>query len=335
MPIKVIVRDETGVESQLVFDGTQRVVIGRGPGCEVRLPDASVSHRHAVLLAKGADFAIVDEGSSNGTWIGGVRVAPRTSRLVRSGDRVRLGRVWIELRIDQGPVTRDVAAATRDLALRMLSRELEARGVDLTTRVRVVEGPDQGASLALAQEDKGYVVGRGPQCDLPLADGDASREHAVVVRRGGQVAIRDRGAKNGTWLAGVRIPPMGEVEWRASQEVQLGCSVLALEEPLGNALAQLEAAPDEPFAETVAAPPEPAAASPVVDDATSPGTTDGEGDAPAAATAPASIARVTEAAPERAQPQPSKRWAVSEVLVFVVAGALLLACLATLLWILR
>src|SRR5208282_5290115 len=105
MPITVIVRPASGTESRLTFDGTQRIVLGRGAGCDVRLPDLTVSVRHASLRAQGADFVVVDEGSANGTFVGGVRVAPRTSRIVRAGDLVRLGRVWVELHFDPTPVT--------------------------------------------------------------------------------------------------------------------------------------------------------------------------------------------------------------------------------------
>src|SRR5208282_3556909 len=123
MPITVIVRSATGAEAaRLTFDGAQRVVIGRGASSDVRLPDSSVSHRHAVLRANGADFVVVDEGSLNGTFVGGVRVAARTSRIIRSGSAIRLGRVWLEVRMDPAPVTRDLALATRDLALAFVAR---------------------------------------------------------------------------------------------------------------------------------------------------------------------------------------------------------------------
>src|SRR5262249_55234474 len=151
-----IVRSSTGGEARLTFDGMQRVVIGRGSSCDVRLPDPSVSHRHASLQARGADFVLVDEGSTNGTFAGGVRGAPRTSRIVRAGDVVRLGRVWLELRIDQTAVTRDLAAATRELALALVADALAAMGTDQTTKLRVVEGRDQGACLRLAEEGRAY-----------------------------------------------------------------------------------------------------------------------------------------------------------------------------------
>lgn len=39
MAITVIVRSEGGSDTRLTFDGMQRVVIGRGAGSDVRLPD--------------------------------------------------------------------------------------------------------------------------------------------------------------------------------------------------------------------------------------------------------------------------------------------------------
>ncbi len=248
MPITVIVRSAAGGEdARLTFDGAQRVVIGRGASSDVRLPDASVSHRHASLRAQGADFVVVDEESMNGTFVGDVRVAPRTSRLVRSGNIVRVGRVRLEIRMAAGPVTRDLALATRDLALVLVARALEEVGTDATARIRVVEGRDQGTILRLANEDYDYVVGRGPQCDLPVADADASREHVCVRRREGAVVIRDLGAKNGTWLGQTRVPLNGDAIWRPAQMLKIGRTVLALEEPVSEALARIESAPDEPM----------------------------------------------------------------------------------------
>jgi pSer/pThr/pTyr-binding forkhead associated (FHA) protein len=262
MPLTVVVRSGSSGEARLTFDGTQRIVLGRGAGCDVRLPDATVSLRHATLRAQGSDFVVIDEGSANGTFVGGVRVSPRTSRIVRSGDVVRLGRVWIELRVDRSPVTRDLAAATRDLALALVSEALDAVGTDRTARLRVVEGQDQGATLPLTEEGRVYVIGRGPECDLMLADADASREHAHVVRRGSSVLLRDVDAKNGTWLGETRVAQDRDIPWRSAHVLQVGRTAIALEEPVGEALAEIESAPDQPMPadEPLDPPPAPASA---------------------------------------------------------------------------
>jgi pSer/pThr/pTyr-binding forkhead associated (FHA) protein len=330
MPITVIVRSATGNEARLTFDGVQSVVIGRGTSCDVRLPDVSVSHRHASLRARGADFVLIDEGSTNGTFVGGVRVAPRTSRIVRSGDMVRLGRMWIELRIGQAPVTRDVAGATRDLALAFVSDALAAMGTDQTTRVRVVEGRDQGATLPLAEEGRLYVMGRAATCDLPLADPDASREHAGVIRKGTVVCVRDLGAKNGTWLGETRIASERDSVWRPAQMAQIGRTVLALEEPVSIALARLESAADEPMAadEAIAPPPPPSAYDvPIPPTQASPGITpESRSGAPLAA--PQLVSKGP-ASPSRA------RWSAADLAVMAAAVGVLALSIAGLIWLLK
>jgi pSer/pThr/pTyr-binding forkhead associated (FHA) protein len=325
MPISVLVRSATGGDARLTFDGMQSVVLGRGASCDVRLPDASVSHRHASLRAQGMDFVLVDEGSSNGTFVGGVRVAPRTSRIVRSGDVVRLGRVWIELRIDQSPVTRDLGSATREVALALVSQALAAMGTDLTMKVRVLEGRDQGLVLALSEEGRTYTLGRGPECDLPIADGDASREHATLVRRGTEVKVRDLGAKNGTWLGETALPADRDAAWRPALMLRIGRTVLALEEPVGDALARIEVGPDErmPIEETV---PEPEPSSPAV------------AEAPAsAAREPASAAPMVEvpSLPEPAKKRPRSGWAPADLMVMAAALGVLALSIAGLIYLLR
>jgi pSer/pThr/pTyr-binding forkhead associated (FHA) protein len=319
MSLTVIVR-LTDREVRLTFDATQRVVVGRGASSDVRLPDASVSHRHATLRAQEGDFLLVDEGSANGTFVGGVRVAPHTSRIVRSGDRVRIGRITLELRMEQAPATRDVSLATRDLALALVARSM--RPEDTAPRLRIVEGPDQGAVLALLESERIYVIGRGTHCDLPLADADASRDHAHAVRRGAQVFARDLGTKNGTWLGPARAPANEEALWRPAHVVQIGKTVIALEEPTALALAAVEAAADEPLVPDEASRPDatPASVSPRL--APEPTQASAMGAAPPAAMKPRRGGR-------------SGGWSIADFAVMAAAAAVLALSLAGLLWLLR
>jgi pSer/pThr/pTyr-binding forkhead associated (FHA) protein len=327
MPITVTVLPVEGGGAPLAsitFDGMQRVVIGRGPGSDVRLPDPSVSHRHATLRAQGGELVVVDEGSTNGTFVGAVPIAAQTSRVVRSGDKVRVGRVWLLLRIDATAVTRDVATATRDLALALVARSLEARGADTTLRVRIVEGPDQGAAMALAEEGREYLVGRGPQCDLALGDADSSREHAAVVRHGTAVTLRDLGGKNGTWLGEARLEAGRETAWRPASMARMGRTVLALDEPVANALAQVESVTDEELAPEVPAPPRDAT-EPAPEDA---GRTTGA-EEPRLSVAPQSVVRPKRALARR------PRWSITDFVVMSTALAVLGLSLAGLAWLLR
>lgn len=69
-------------------------VLGSQPDCDVRLPDASVSRRHAVLRVSEDSVRVEDLGSRNGTRRGGERVA-RTSWL--PGETLQFGRVRVRL----------------------------------------------------------------------------------------------------------------------------------------------------------------------------------------------------------------------------------------------
>ncbi len=64
-------------EVSLVFD-MPRIFIGRGEGADLRLPDPSVSARHASLRQRGSDVVIIDEGSTNGTALDSVLLSPQS-----------------------------------------------------------------------------------------------------------------------------------------------------------------------------------------------------------------------------------------------------------------
>ncbi len=64
-------------------------VIGRAPGCEVRLAEASVSSRHARLSWQQGHLVIEDLGSANGTYVDGQRIARPTA--IQVGQDIRLG----------------------------------------------------------------------------------------------------------------------------------------------------------------------------------------------------------------------------------------------------
>jgi pSer/pThr/pTyr-binding forkhead associated (FHA) protein len=89
---------EVDPEPELPFDAA-RVVIGRAPGCDLQLPDPSVSQRHATIRQRGSDYVVVDEGSENGTFAGKARLPRHAPHKLEHGDLLRFGRVWVEVRL--------------------------------------------------------------------------------------------------------------------------------------------------------------------------------------------------------------------------------------------
>ncbi|MCA9642907.1 MAG: FHA domain-containing protein, partial [Myxococcales bacterium] len=95
-------------------------------------------------------------------------------------------------------------------------------------RVRVVEGPDQGAT-AEAKSGR-LVVGSSSQCDLKLTDRAVSRFHMELSAGPNGITLKDLGSTNGTRIGGVRVE---RATLPGALELSVGRTRLALE--LGDA----------------------------------------------------------------------------------------------------
>lgn len=75
----------------------ERTTIGREKGCDVVIPDPSVSRRHAEILHNESGWLIRDTGSTNGLSVNGVATAQAR---VYNGDVINLGRTKLEFQED-------------------------------------------------------------------------------------------------------------------------------------------------------------------------------------------------------------------------------------------
>ncbi len=65
-----------------------RLSLGRGPQQDVVLTEPFVSRQHAMILARSGSFEILDENSTHGTFVNGLRVSRAA---LRAGDLLQLG----------------------------------------------------------------------------------------------------------------------------------------------------------------------------------------------------------------------------------------------------
>jgi pSer/pThr/pTyr-binding forkhead associated (FHA) protein len=330
MAVTVVVRSFDGKDAPRITLDAPRIVIGRGEGSEVRLPDPSVSHRHASIRQRGSEYIVMDEGSTNGTFVGPVRLAAQAPRVLRSGDLVRVGRVWLEVCIEQVPPTENAALATCEMALALVAEALSAEGAPAAPRVQIAEGPGAGAELALDAPARTYVVGRMKSADLSIDDADLSRRHVELVRKGDKLMIIDLGSKNGTTLGERRLDSGEEAPWPRGTSLQIGKSRLIYEDPLGDALVQLERAADERIRDNeLIDPPTGTARAP---DPSSTGTGTGTGTGAGSSVrrrAPVSLR------PHRAREADPAGWTPADVFVALFAVVVLGMSIAGLVWLMR
>jgi len=235
----------------LEFDAT-RIVIGRGKGCDLWLPDASVAKRHASIRREGGKTLIVDEGSANGIVVDRVKLPAHAPRALEPGSWVRVGRYWLEIRTGGGIAS--TPEEVRRAGLTLLRRQLAEDSEPCVAALEVVGAKDAtGERVTLEDETREYVLGRGRDADLAIADEHASRRHASVTARGEGWVLRDLGSKRGTFLRasdgeeGTPEETRLEAEprpWRDGELVRIGSTLVRLVDPIGQALDELAAAPE-------------------------------------------------------------------------------------------
>ena len=246
MAVRFEVLDDDGeprTGSSLVLDG-QRILIGRGASSDVRLPEVSVSMRHASIEVTGNRVVVRDERSTNGTFVGAVAVRPVAPHSLEKTSVLRVGRVRMRVTVGTFAPEPEPAIAARQLASRLVAESLELAGVDATPTLTCTGGDDKGASLRLEEDGRAYRLGRDADADLVLTDTDVSRDQTQVTRRGGVVLLRDLNSKNGTLLGEVELSSKRDVIWKLGTLLTLGHNIFELDDPLGKTLASIEAEPD-------------------------------------------------------------------------------------------
>jgi len=259
----------------------------------------------AVTVGSDVELRLTNDGwcakSKTAIDICGVPLEAGAERIVFAGDRIVIpNNEEVELAEPEGPAD----LATFQLALREVDRIVRERRSNVPCII-VAEGRDRGAHIELTEE-RAYVIGRGREFALSLADGDASREHCAVRRRGDVVEIWDLGSTTGTFMGRQRISDV-HVVWEPSTMVRIGKTVLRVTKP--------------------AAPPEDAQVKQSPDPTTAPKSE------PTALPVPAAQAPV--AAVPALTPAPKRSRDFTKIIVWVGSGLLVIFSISALIWIFR
>lgn len=87
--------------------------------------------------------------------------------------------------------------------------------------VVLVSGPG-GVEARVLDEDRTFIVGRAPECDIVVDDVSVSRRHVSLRVERGDVRVGDLGSKNGVSVRGRRVPKDGEAVVRAGEVILIG-----------------------------------------------------------------------------------------------------------------
>jgi hypothetical protein len=122
-PALALLRADTG--ERVPLRGAS-VTIGRSPENTVSSLDERISRTHARLEPAGGGWVIVDNGSANGTWVDGTRIAPRAPVPVRVGTAIGIGPLQLRVTSD-GAVRPSGTRALADADRTRISAEVLGR----------------------------------------------------------------------------------------------------------------------------------------------------------------------------------------------------------------
>lgn len=130
----LVVTAQTDPPPSVLIKG-RRVVLGRAAHCDVRIPDPTVSLEHAIIVRRGPNYLLMDQGSRHGTAVAladspPVLLAPDAPRVLENGERIWLGQIELEVRMEAS--TRGEREGFDTLAPSLVRIGLETIGVEAT-----------------------------------------------------------------------------------------------------------------------------------------------------------------------------------------------------------
>src|SRR6202012_1559199 len=128
------------------------------------------------------EYWLVDDNSTNGTELNGLPVTSGLRQRLQEGDRISIGEYALQVSL---PPSSTEARPESSLSMaRGMGRDLLERlgPGESQPSLRVLDGPQTGVVLTLADVGRTYILGRAAGNDLRLDDVDMWCEHAGLVR---------------------------------------------------------------------------------------------------------------------------------------------------------
>jgi ABC-type multidrug transport system ATPase subunit len=157
-----------GATGSSVSMRSDRMEIGRDPQCDYPLDYPMISWRHAVLTREGNAYFVTDLNSRNGTYVNGLRVAPRVKTMLQPGSEIGLGSFRFRL-LFSGQFERREYTGNVAIELVSLTVDIQQKGkphrllhpVSLTvfpSELISVMGPAGAGKTTLLKAMNGYTV---------------------------------------------------------------------------------------------------------------------------------------------------------------------------------
>ncbi len=167
---------------------TLELMIGRSPKANIIIPLDMISSFHAQLVMDNSGVLyIIDQDSTNGTYVNNVKLNAGTPKEINKGDQISLGK------------SNTVSV--------VFNPDDYVAGVAPPQSGRITDDTKANTNLLSKLKEKSIIyIGRGEEADLVLDHPTISRVHALIEKKSDSVFfIKDLGSTNGTFLNGKRV----------------------------------------------------------------------------------------------------------------------------------
>lgn len=215
-----------GVEHPLV----ETTRIGRSQACEIVIDDKRISRTHAKIGVVGHRVVLEDLGSTNGTWVNGLRIAEPVT--LGDGDEIRVQRHKFILALQRGDSTKPRPQRTpRPTAPLANAAVAGAAGHDAPKPAPALARQATGAHFVVPDDGDGRVVelmekrdavwtiGRNEGCDVVLTETGVAGRHAQLLHNRGRWRLVNLVSASSTLVNGKRSQKTYLVD---GDEIRLG-----------------------------------------------------------------------------------------------------------------
>lgn len=185
------------------------ITIGRDAASTLKIDEQQLSRKHLEIGVGSEGLYIKDPGSTNGTFLNGVRIPAHKTISVKASDKIML---------------------TQNAGIRIVVGEEELRDWQEEEEKTIVKKETPPVAIATKNDDRlwgilyngdEFIIGRSNAANLNLAHPTVSRRHASLKKINEQTyLLTDLGSTNGTFLNGKKLTEPTEVN--SSDNILIG-----------------------------------------------------------------------------------------------------------------
>ena len=141
---KLVTTSGLGVGDEYPLE-LDEVVIGRSLDCDLVLTEDAVSRKHAKITRRGTNFIIEDVGSTNGTFVNGVKTE---GAVLKDLDKIEVGKRSFTFHVTQEPGEKEAASTAvsirRDVVdTTSILNSIDARQYDIMREAKTLSASEQ------------------------------------------------------------------------------------------------------------------------------------------------------------------------------------------------